>query len=79
MVKVGDGLDLLLSGLNKMTKKDIQKRLNALAMDELNLFSQTRDADYVEQDAISRAMDRNYEVRKRLRQRLKELENAVQL
>jgi SOS-response transcriptional repressor LexA len=74
MVKIGDGLDVMVKGLDTLSADEIKKRLRFLRDDELRLFSNTRDADFDEYDAIERAMDRNRQKQRVLVERLKEIQ-----
>jgi hypothetical protein len=73
-VKIGDGLDVMVRGLETLSADEIKKRLRFLRDDELRLFSNTRDADFDEYDAIERAMERNRQKQRALVERLRELQ-----
>jgi hypothetical protein len=72
-MRVSDGMGILVAKVGEMTEADIAKRLKFLADDELRLFAGTRDAGFDEYDAIERAMQRNRDLQKVLRDRLREI------
>lgn len=74
MTKIGDGTEIMVAGLDSLSADEIKKRLRFLADDELRMFSNTRDADFDEYDAIERAMERSRQKQRVLRDRLKALQ-----